>query len=401
MSDQESRSANISMEGDLDDNQEQSNAYTKAESVSVNGEIDSSASQTLKDNEVQQQQQQPQQPKKRGRKRKLRPESLEQSSSQSAIDLLQASIAAQKQLIEYKPIRADPVISILNSSFQQTDDVDIDQDAAAEAISPIDIEDQQYIIRLLSQKLPQEQRSSDFKPAHKSGSARTEGYYVLSKRRKLQLSQERRQASQQNLDDDNEVNGQDQLQQSMQQAPLQRLATSRDTRLTHRRFAAGLEDAKQTTNSEVLSFNKLKGRKKHLKFCKSAIHDWGLYAEERIEKGEMIIEYIGEIVRQKIADIREKEYEKIGIGSSYLFRMDEDQIVDATLCGNLARFINHCCDPNCIAKIISINGEKKIVIYAKEDIEVGQEITYDYKFPVEDDKIPCLCGSPNCRGTLN
>lgn len=115
----------------------------------------------------------------------------------------------------------------------------------------------------------------------------------------------------------------------------------------------------------------------------------------------MIIEYIGEIVRQKIADMREKEYEKIGIGSSYLFRMDEDQIVDATLSGNLARFINHCCDPNCIAKIISINGEKKIVIYAKEDIEVGQEITYDYKFPVEDDKIPCLCGSPNCRGTLN
>jgi SET domain-containing protein len=40
------------------------------------------------------------------------------------------------------------------------------------------------------------------------------------------------------------------------------------------------------------------------------------------------------------------------------------------------RLINHSCDPNCTAKIITINGEKKIVIYAKQDIELGDEITY-------------------------
>jgi SET domain-containing protein len=48
-----------------------------------------------------------------------------------------------------------------------------------------------------------------------------------------------------------------------------------------------------------------------------------------------------------------------------------------------------------------VDNEKKIVIYAAKDIEPGDEITYDYKFPLEDDKIPCLCGAPNCRGTLN
>jgi [histone H3]-lysine4 N-trimethyltransferase SETD1 len=48
-----------------------------------------------------------------------------------------------------------------------------------------------------------------------------------------------------------------------------------------------------------------------------------------------------------------------------------------------------------------VDNEQKIVIYAKRDIEVGEEITYDYKFPLEDEKIPCLCGATACRGTLN
>jgi SET domain-containing protein len=44
-----------------------------------------------------------------------------------------------------------------------------------------------------------------------------------------------------------------------------------------------------------------------------------------------------------VADYREKLYEKSGIGSSYLFRIEDDAIIDATKSGNLARFINHCC----------------------------------------------------------
>ena len=57
--------------------------------------------------------------------------------------------------------------------------------------------------------------------------------------------------------------------------------------------------------------------------------------------------------------------------------------------------------PNCYAKVISIEGEKKIVIYSKQPIGINEEITYDYKFPLEDEKIPCLCGAQGCRGTLN
>lgn len=57
--------------------------------------------------------------------------------------------------------------------------------------------------------------------------------------------------------------------------------------------------------------------------------------------------------------------------------------------------------PNCYAKIINVEGQKKIVIYSKQPIDVNEEITYDYKFPIEEDKIPCLCGATTCRGFLN
>ena len=65
---------------------------------------------------------------------------------------------------------------------------------------------------------------------------------------------------------------------------------------------------------------------------------------ENIAADEMVIEYVGEMVRQAVADERERRYEAAGIGSSYLFRVDHDYIIDATRNGNLARFINHCCD---------------------------------------------------------
>ena len=53
---------------------------------------------------------------------------------------------------------------------------------------------------------------------------------------------------------------------------------------------------------------------------------------------------LSQVIRQSTADLREKRYEKVGIGSSYLFRVDDDTIIDATKRGNLARFINHSCE---------------------------------------------------------
>ncbi|KAL7812817.1 hypothetical protein V8C26DRAFT_430610 [Trichoderma gracile] len=181
---------------------------------------------------------------------------------------------------------------------------------------------------------------------------------------------------------------------------------SRANRATNRRYVADLNDQKKTLgqDSDVFKFNQLKKRKKPVKFARSAIHNWGLYAMENINKDDMIIEYVGEEVRQQIAEIRENRYLKSGIGSSYLFRIDDNTVIDATKKGGIARFINHSCMPNCTAKIIKVEGSKRIVIYALRDIAMNEELTYDYKFEREIgslDRIPCLCGTAACKGFLN
>ena len=151
-------------------------------------------------------------------------------------------------------------------------------------------------------------------------------------------------------------------------------ANSRANRANNRRMVNDINISKNLTGAEgdALRFNQLKKRKKLVKFDRSAIHNWGLYAQESIAANDMIIEYVGEKVRQRVADLREARYDQQGVGSSYLFRIDEDTVIDATKMGGIARFINHSCTPNCTAKIIRVDNTKRIVIYALRDIGQGK-----------------------------
>jgi len=133
---------------------------------------------------------------------------------------------------------------------------------------------------------------------------------------------------------------------------------------------------------------------------KSSIQGLGLFARRHIDEGEMIVEYAGEVIRATVADIRERRYEAQGIGC-YMFRHGEDDVVDATRSGNVARFINHSCEPNCYSREVKIGGRRHIIIFALRSIYRGEELTYDYKFPIEDVKMPCLCGARRCRKYLN
>ncbi|KCZ77694.1 hypothetical protein H311_01290, partial [Anncaliia algerae PRA109] len=84
------------------------------------------------------------------------------------------------------------------------------------------------------------------------------------------------------------------------------------------------------------------------------------------------------------------------IRSIYLFKISDDLIIDATLTGNLARFINHSCVPNAYTKI----EEGKICIYGRKEIKKDEEITFFYNFSSDDannpEKIPCFCGHELC-----
>lgn len=145
---------------------------------------------------------------------------------------------------------------------------------------------------------------------------------------------------------------------------------------------------------------------KRLEVRDSNIHGYGLFATEEISAGDPVIEYIGELVRENIGDEREEIYSKEqgGDGSCYMFRLNEELIVDATRKGSMSRFINHSCEPNCICRIVTCDkGLKHIVVFAKDNIKRGDEITYDYKFGVEGEaqKLRCLCGAFNCMGRMN
>jgi histone-lysine N-methyltransferase SETD1 len=177
------------------------------------------------------------------------------------------------------------------------------------------------------------------------------------------------------------------------------------TLFTGRAARANQRHLVKSMGSASTSLDRLAGRdrERHLRFGKSTIEGWGVFAEEPISAGDLIVEYRGELIGHAVADKREREYEDANI-PDYMFRIDALTVCDATRLGNVARFINASCNPNCYTQIITANENKRIVIYAKRNIARGEELCYDYKFPIEMDptkRIRCGCGSIECRGYMN
>ncbi|XP_071704627.1 histone H3-lysine(4) N-trimethyltransferase ATX1-like [Rutidosis leptorrhynchoides] len=142
--------------------------------------------------------------------------------------------------------------------------------------------------------------------------------------------------------------------------------------------------------------------RRRLAFGKSSIHGFGVFAKQPHKAGDMVIEYTGEIVRPPIADRREHLiYNKLVGAGTYMFRIDDERVIDATRAGSIAHLINHSCEPNCYSRVISVNGDEHIIIFAKRDIAQWEELTYDYRFFSIDERLPCYCGFPSCRGVVN
>ncbi|XP_035219213.1 histone-lysine N-methyltransferase 2C-like isoform X2 [Stegodyphus dumicola] len=184
------------------------------------------------------------------------------------------------------------------------------------------------------------------------------------------------------------------------------LHTSNSSRSFHSAFA-GMEISspyiKQFVHSKSSQYRKMKTEWRNNVFlARSRIQGLGLYAARDLEKHTMVIEYIGQLIRNEIAERNEAIYDAQNRGV-YMFRLDENRVIDATLCGGLARYMNHSCNPNCVAEVVQIDRENKILIITNRRVTRGEELSYDYKFEVEDDqhKIPCLCGAPNCRKWMN
>ncbi|XP_077241397.1 SET domain group 26 isoform X2 [Tasmannia lanceolata] len=137
------------------------------------------------------------------------------------------------------------------------------------------------------------------------------------------------------------------------------------------------------------------------KLFKTEGRGWGLLADENIKAGHFIIEYCGEVISWKEARRRSQAYEAGGLKDAFIISLNAYESIDATKKGSLARFINHSCQPNCETRKWTVLGEIRVGIFAKQDIPVGTELSYDYNFEwYGGAKVRCLCGAVCCSGFL-
>jgi hypothetical protein len=128
---------------------------------------------------------------------------------------------------------------------------------------------------------------------------------------------------------------------------------------------------------------------------------FGLRANKDMTPGEFVFEYIGEVIDERTFRRRMIQYDQEGIKHFYFMSLTKGEFVDATKRGNLGRFCNHSCNPNCFVDKWVVGDKLRMGIFAERKIKAGEELVFNYNVDrYGADPQPCYCGEPNCSGFI-
>uniref|UniRef100_A0A4Y6EZ29 [histone H3]-lysine(36) N-trimethyltransferase n=1 Tax=Brachionus koreanus TaxID=1199090 RepID=A0A4Y6EZ29_9BILA len=145
---------------------------------------------------------------------------------------------------------------------------------------------------------------------------------------------------------------------------------------------------------------KTKNNAKILPF-KTENKGWGLKTVNDLKSESFLIEYVGEVIDLKEFKKRCETYSEQNNEHFYFMALQNDVFIDATKKGNISRFFNHSCDPNCETQKWTVNGELRIGFFTRRPVKANEELTFDYQFQTVGKKQQkCYCGSEKCRGYL-
>uniref|UniRef100_A0A0E0CNB2 Histone-lysine N-methyltransferase n=1 Tax=Oryza meridionalis TaxID=40149 RepID=A0A0E0CNB2_9ORYZ len=129
--------------------------------------------------------------------------------------------------------------------------------------------------------------------------------------------------------------------------------------------------------------NKPFRKDKKIKAVKTKRCGWGAISLEPLEKGDFIIEYVGEVINDATCEQRLWDMKRRGDKNFYMCEISKDFTIDATFKGNT-----------------QVDGETRVGVFASRSIQVGEHLTYDYRFVHFGEKVKCYCGAQNCQGYL-
>jgi len=128
---------------------------------------------------------------------------------------------------------------------------------------------------------------------------------------------------------------------------------------------------------------------------------FGLRANKTMWPGEFVFEYIGEVIDERTFRRRMIQYDDEGIKHFYFMSLTKGEFVDATKKGNLGRFCNHSCNPNCVVDKWVVGDKLRMGIFVSREIKAGEELVFNYNVDrYGADPQPCYCGEPNCTGYI-